>query len=110
MPLILILLLIPLLINFLLAKYLQELNNFKKTIITIHNLSYIGFTLCSYLIIRDWVKAEEIDFNASTFRIFGNVFVNILFLISSLFFISPILVIFKKSVQKVNKVIDQKNI
>lgn len=102
---ILILLLITIVFSNIIVVYLNKKNTLSKSVM-IHNLSYVIFIFAIYLLIQDWVKAENIDFDASTFKVFGNWIVNILVPISIMCWIYPFLIYlhtFTKNKKHINK-------
>jgi hypothetical protein len=83
----------PLIIFFIPIFFISNILVFKigknKQNLIIHNISYIICFMALYLLLQDWIKAEEIDFNASTFKLLGNWFVNILVILSIICWIYP---------------------
>ena len=78
------------------------LKNSKELIyfLLIHNLGYFFTFLFAYLILQDWVEAEKIDFNASTFQLFGNTLANLVLAFCLVMTLSPFIY---KLMKKMNK-------
>ncbi len=66
----------------------------------IHNLGYFCTFFFVYLILQDWVEAEKIDFNATTFQLFGNTLANLVLFFGLLMILSPFIYKFFKKIKE----------